>query len=63
MKKNKYLYVWVVQGYYTGNYKWEDISQSESYREARQDLKDYNANEQAYPHRLIWRKELNSEFK
>ena len=58
-KINKYLYLYVVQGYYGKLYGWEDVCQSESYREARQDLKAYRLNENEYPHRMIHRRELN----
>lgn len=56
MRKNKYIYLYVVQGNYGCG--WEDLTQSENYAEARQDLKDYRENE-PYPHRLIHRRELN----
>lgn len=64
MKKvNKYLYLWVVQGHYAAGYGWEDLTQSESYKEARADLKDYRINETNYPHRMIHRREPNPEYK
>lgn len=59
MKKiNKYVYVWVVQGNYGYGHRWEDLTQSESHREARTNLKEYRENEPAR-HRLIRRRELN----
>lgn len=36
--KNKYEYIWVLQGYYN---RWEDLTTSESYKEIVQDLHDY----------------------
>ena len=58
MKKNKFVYLFVVQGYYDSYYGWEDLTQSEDYKEARNNLKDYRDNEPG-PHRLIKRRELN----
>jgi len=57
-KRNKYLYLFVVQGFY--GYGWEDLTQSENRTEARDNLKDYRNNEPG-PHRLINRRELNTE--
>ena len=39
-RPNKYLYLYVVQGNY-GSYGWEDLAESESYQEARYNLKEY----------------------
>lgn len=36
--KNKYEYIWVLQGYYN---RWEDLTASEKYSEVVQDLHDY----------------------
>ena len=58
MKRNKWLYLWVVQGHY--GYGWEDLCASEYYRVARDNLQDYYDNESGYRHRLIQRRELNS---
>jgi len=54
-RKNKYEYLFVVQGNY--GYGWEDLISSEDYREARARLKDYRDNEKEYSHRLIQRRE------
>ena len=63
MKKvNKYLYLFIVQGYYGSLYEWEDLTASESYREARQDLRDYSDNEWMYSHRIINRRIPNSDY-
>jgi len=58
MKTNKYLYVFVVQGNY-GAYGWEDLTQEDTYREARARLREYRNHEVAYPHRIIQRREVN----
>jgi hypothetical protein len=59
MKKNKYSYLFVVQGNYGYGHGWEDLCASENYKEARANLKDYRLNEVNTPHRLIRRRELN----
>jgi hypothetical protein len=59
---NKYLYLHIVQGLY-GHHGWEDLTASENFREARDNLRDYNENEPQYPHRLIKRREPNPEYK
>lgn len=56
MKRNKYLYLYVVQGFYNGT--WEDETQTESQKEARQYLKEYRQNMPQYAHRIIYRREL-----
>jgi hypothetical protein len=62
MKKNKYRYLWVIQGYYNG---WEDMAEydkSEStYAEVRHDLKEYRNDGYGAPYRLISRRVLNEE--
>lgn len=60
-KINKYLYLFVVQGYYN-YYGWEDVCQSEDRKESRANLKDYRINEPQYSHRMIKRRELNPEY-
>jgi len=60
-KQNKYIYLYVIQGKY-GYYGWEDLCQSESWKEARADLKAYRENE-PYPLRMIERRELNPKYK
>ena len=56
---NKYLYLWIVQGFYS--YGWEDLCASEKYSEARSDLRAHRENE-PYPMRLIHRREPNPEY-
>ena len=57
-KQNKYIYLNVLQGYYS--YGWEDLTASENYREVKQDLKDYRINEGGI-YRIIQRRELNEQ--
>jgi hypothetical protein len=54
---NKYTYLYVVQGRYAG---WEDLSQSESRREALADLRAYRMNEHG-EFRMISRRERNQK--
>jgi len=49
--------VYVIQGYYTPGYGWEDVSEYDNRAEARADLKAYRENEPGYSHRLITRRE------
>ncbi len=51
---SKYEYLWVVQGFYG---TWEDLTQSEIWREAKSDLKAYRENENGV-FRLIQRRVL-----
>jgi len=55
MKNNKYLYLYVLQGFYLG---WDDLTFSESLIEAKQDKKDYLLNERGH-YRVIKRRVLN----
>lgn len=55
---NKFTYLHVVQGNY--GYGWDDLIESDSYREARTDLRCYCENEPQYSHRMIKRRELNA---
>ena len=56
MKKNKYCYLFVLQGNYGQG--WEDLTASESRKEMRDDLKAYRENEGG-SYRIIQRRELN----
>lgn len=58
MKKNKYTYLHVLQGSY--GFGWEDLTASESYREAYLDKKAYMENEGGN-YRIIKRRELNQQ--
>lgn len=57
-KPNKFSYLFIVQGHYpyTG---WEDLTASESRREARADLRAYRTNAPETAYRIIHRRELN----
>lgn len=57
-KKNKYKYLFVLQGDYGQG--WEDLTCSESYKEIREDLRAYRLNEGG-EYRIIHRRELNEE--
>ena len=56
-KQNKYSYVFVIQGNY--GYGWDDLTEEETYKEAREQLKCYNENEPNVFHRKIQRRVLN----
>ena len=58
---NKYNYLFVVQGYYSTAYHWEDLTQSESWKEVRDDIKAYRENAPEYSYRIIERRELNEK--
>ena len=60
MKKNKYVYLFVLQVNY-GYYGWEDLTASENRREVRNDLKAYRENEGGI-YRIIRRRKLNKEI-
>ena len=61
MKKNKYNYLWVIQGYYSGC-GWEDLSEYDkkiySWGDVMHDLKEYRIAD-SFPKRVIERRELN----
>lgn len=59
MGTNKYTYLHVVQQHW--GFGWEDVSQSESAREAYNDLKAYRVNQPEAPVRMIARRELNDQ--
>lgn len=56
---NKWLKEYVVQGNY--GHGWEDVTAEETYREARQRLREYRENSSG-AHRLITRRVPNPEF-
>lgn len=61
MKKNKYTYLWVIQGYYSGC-GWEDLSEYDkkeySWGDVLHDLREYRISD-SFPKRVIERRELN----
>ena len=61
-KMNKYLYMWVVQGYYVDQHGWEDLTQSESYKDAKENLRDYRENDPYGWHRMIQRRVKNENY-
>jgi hypothetical protein len=58
MKRNKYIYLYVLQGHY--GYGWEDLMASESMREVKENRKDYRENEGGN-YRIIKRREPNNQ--
>lgn len=54
--KNKYSYLYVLQGNYGCGDGWDDLTSSEDYGEIRQDLKAYKENEGGR-YRIIHRRE------
>lgn len=62
MKKNKYCYLWVIQGFF--GYGWEDVSEYDkseySYLDVRHDLQEYRISSN-HAYRIIKRRELNEE--
>ena len=55
----KYNYINVLQGQYGQG--WEDLCADESYKEIRQNLKEYRENEGG-SYRIIQRRECNPEY-
>ncbi len=49
--------LYVVQGWYTRENGWEDLTASDEKSEAYQDLLDYDVNEPEYGHRIDTREE------
>ena len=49
-------YLYVVQGYYTPRYGWEDLAASEVWKEANADARAYRENDSA-PIRIVHRRE------
>lgn len=50
----KYVNEWTVQGDYGQG--WEDVTAEDTRSEARARLREYNANEPQYAHRLVCRR-------
>ena len=63
MRKNKYNYLWVIQGYYSG-YGWEDLSEYDKKEYKRSDVihdfKEYKIADPS-PKRIIERRVLNED--
>lgn len=62
-RKNKFRYLWVIQGYYC-SYGWEDLSEYDksefSLADVRHDLREYRIAGDA-PVRLVSRREFNKD--
>lgn len=62
-KENKYIYFWVIQGYYYG---WEDLSFYDKkecrYIDVLHDLREYRIAD-SHPKRIIERRELNPDYR
>lgn len=60
-RKNKYNYLWVIQGYYSGGYGWEDLSEYDkkeySYSDVKKDYREYCLADSS-PKRIINRREI-----
>ena len=61
MKKNKYIYLYVVQGNYGYGDGWEDLCQDIISKLAYDNLKDYRVNDSTGHFRIIRRRELSEE--
>lgn len=59
-RRNKYVYLHVVQGNYGYGHGWEDVAASEVFREARANLREYRVNDPGHAYRMIQRRELNN---
>lgn len=45
--------IWTIQGKYDRITGWEDLTSEDTYKQARQRLKEYNENESGYPHKIV----------
>jgi hypothetical protein len=59
-KPNKYLYFFVVQGNYGGY--WEDVAETDTWKEASYNLNEYRISSGPAPHRIIKRREPNPAY-
>ena len=59
-KPNKYLYFFVVQGNY-GDY-WEDVAETDTWKEALYNLNEYRISSGPAPHRIIKRREPKPKY-
>jgi hypothetical protein len=57
--QTKFVNVWIVQGNY--GYGWDDLCAGDTWREVREDLRDYRNNE-PYPHRAIRRRIKREDY-
>jgi len=64
MYKRKTKDVWQVQQYTGGQYGWETVVTEQTYREARERLKEYRENQPEYPARIhLAREKIEQESK
>lgn len=54
--------IWVVQGFYSSAYGWEDVTAEEKYRDIRERLKEYRANEPGTSFRIVVKREKKAEM-
>ena len=47
-RRNKYDYLYIVQGRYGDTYRWEDLTAADSQEGGRRDLRDYRMSETAH---------------
>lgn len=59
MKKNKYNYFYVIKG--QSSYGTEDIDQFDSYKETRQNLKEYRLAMSSFSLTIVKRRVLNQD--
>lgn len=52
MYQRKTVDVWEVQGNYGYGHGWEDVYSADSFKDARERLREYRENEPEYRHRL-----------
>lgn len=57
-RRNKYLYLYVVQGHY--GFGWEDVAAG-TRAEARTNLREYRENDPDHAYRMVHRRELNAD--
>jgi hypothetical protein len=59
----KYLYSYVVQGYYAPAYGWEDLGEHDTKQAAQGELLDYLTNEPEFRHRVVTRRTANPDWR
>lgn len=59
MRKNKYKYFYVIKGHSV--YGTEDIDQFDTYKEARQNLKEYRLSMPSFSLTIVKRREINKD--
>ena len=61
-KANKYAYLFILQGNYGYGHGFEDLTASESWKEIRENRKEYRENSPEGSYKIIRRRENNPEF-